>query len=229
MTDTPKTPEQGPWAENSAASTPSEASNGSAPAPALSDRFGHRTYVLKKQFFKMFGGKFRFYDANNNLVFFSKRKSFKLKEEIRLWTGEDMKEEVLSIKARAIIDLGSTYDVTDSSTGEKVGALRRKFFKSVIQDEWLILDAQDREMGKIKEDSTALALIRRFIDFAKLFLPQSFHGYIGSTPVCIFKQNANPFLAQITVDFSADTGNILDRRLGIAAAVLLCAIEGKQR
>ncbi len=194
-----------------------------------SNLYSHRTYILKKQFFKLLGASFRIYDEKENLLFFSQQKAFKLKEEIRLWTGEDMKQELLSIHARKILDFSSTYDVTDSVTGQKIGALRRKGFKSMVQDEWLILDAEDREIGVIKEDSTALALIRRFVELASYVLPQSFHGTIGNRPVCAFHQNINPFLARIDLDFSADTDNLFDRRLGLAAAVLLCAIEGKQR
>ena len=72
-----------------------------------------------------------------------------------------------------------------------------------------------------------MALIRRFIPFANL-IPQEYHGDIRGTPVCTFKQNFNPFVMKISLDFSADVNRLLDRRLGLAAAVLLCAIEGKQ-
>jgi hypothetical protein len=33
---------------------------------------------------------------------------------------------------------------------------------------------------------------------------------------------------KIAIDFRHDTGGRLDRRLGLAAAVLMCAIEGRQ-
>jgi uncharacterized protein YxjI len=193
------------------------------------DRFSHRTYLLQKQFWKMFGGAFRFYDPNGNLVFYSKQKAFKLKEDIRLFTDESMTREVLSIQARKILDFSATYDVTDSAGGQKIGALKRKGLKSMLQDEWQILDAADREIGLIREESTALAVVRRFIDMASLLLPQTFIGTVGNRTVCTFKQNYNPFVGKINIDFSADADGILDRRLGIAAAVLLCAIEGKQK
>lgn len=97
--------------------------------------------------------------------------------------------------------------------------------KSIIQDEWIVLDAQDNEIGIIKEDSTALALIRRFVTN---LIPQTFECYINGTSVCTYKQNMNTFVSKINIDFSKNTGNVLDRRLGIAAGLLLCAIEGKQ-
>jgi hypothetical protein len=39
----------------------------------------------------------------------------------------------------------------------------------MIQDEWVFLDAQDREMGTIKEENIVFALVRRFIEFATFF------------------------------------------------------------
>jgi hypothetical protein len=44
----------------------------------------------------------------------------------------------------------------------------------------------------------------------------------------LFTRNFNPFVSKVNLDYSMDTQGLLDRRLGIAAAVLLLAIEGKQ-
>jgi hypothetical protein len=155
-------------------------------------------------------------------------KAFKLKEDIRLYTGEDMQTELLVIQARQIIDFSASYDVFDPAAGIKVGALRRRGFKSIVRDEWTILDPADNEIGVIQEDSTALALVRRFIEAAALFLPQKYSVSIQGRPVAIFKQNFNPFVYKLDVDLSADPTGLLDRRLAIAAAILLAAIEGKQ-
>ena len=96
----------------------------------------------------------------------------------------------------------------------------------MIRDEWAIMDANDVEIGLLEEDSMLLALIRRFL-FS--LIPQTYKGKIGNTHVCTFTRNFNPFVSKITIDFSPDTGKLLDRRLGLAASVLLCAIEGKQQ
>ncbi len=163
-----------------------------------------------------------------SVVLFASQKAFKLKEDIRLYTGEDKTQEVLTIKARSILDLGATYDVWDTPTGQKLGALRRSGLKSMFKDEWKILDAQDREIGIIEEESMALALIRRFIDFATIFLPQQYNGQIGGRPVLHFKQSKNPFLMKIEADFSMDTSNLLDRRLGIAAAFYYARLKANK-
>lgn len=191
----------------------------------MSDRFVHSTYLVRRKVLRLFGGAFHIYDPNGQVAFYANMKAFKLKEDIRLYTGEDMRTEVLVIKARQILDFSAAYDVVDPATNEKVGALKRKGLKSLLKDEWIFLDANDQETGLIKEDSVFLALIRRFLTN---LIPQKYHGEIRGTPVCTFKQNFNPFVMKITLDFSQDTNRLLDRRLGIAAAVLLCAIEGKQ-
>jgi uncharacterized protein YxjI len=195
------------------------------PTPAPSARFGHQKYLIRRKFFKLFGGAFHIYGPNQELVFYSKMKAFKLKEDIRLYTGEDMQTEVLAISARGILDFSLAYDVVDSSTGAKVGALKRKGLKSIMKDEWVFMDADDREIGLIQEDNWLMALLRRFLTN---LIPQTYQGEIHGTRICTFSQNFNPFILKITLDFSADTQGLLDRRLGMAAAVLLCAIEGRQ-
>ena len=191
-------------------------------------RLQHSHFLVRRKLLKMIGAAFYVDAPDGSLLLYANQKAFKLKEDIRLYTGEDMKQEVLTIKARQIFDFGATYDVVDSQSGQLVGALRRKALKSIMRDEWLFLDAHDREMGTILEDSALLATIRRIIDFATYFLPQSYHASLDNRPVAVYKQTRNPVLIKIMVDFTPDMAHVLDRRLGIAAAVLLCAIEGKQ-
>jgi uncharacterized protein YxjI len=199
--------------------------SGAAAATSSNPSFTHSQYLIRRKIFKFLGAAFHIYDSSGALAFYSKQKAFKLKEDIRIYTGEDMQKEVLVIQARNILDVAATYDVHDPATNTKVGAIKRKGLKSILQDEWMIMDQNDQEIGFVKEDSLVLALIRRFvIDL----IPQTYHGEVRGTKVCTFKQNFNPFVIKINLDYSLDTQGLLDRRLGIAAAVLLCAIEGKQ-
>jgi hypothetical protein len=184
--------------------------------------------MVRRKIFKLLGGAFHVYDLQQQQVYaYSKMKAFKLKEDIRLYTGEDMSAELLTIKARSVIDLGATYDVHDPRHG-KVGALRRKALKSFIRDEWTILDPSDREVGLIQEDSTGLAIIRRVIDLASIFIPQKYVVTIQGREVATFQQNFNPFVYKLVVDLSGDQAGLLDRRIALAGAILMAAIEGKQ-
>lgn len=189
------------------------------------DRFNHSTYLVRKKILSLVGGTFEIFDARGDLVLYSKMKAFKLKEDIRLYTGADMTTEVLAIRARRMMDFSGTYDVVDSRTGERVGALRRSGWRSMLRDQWVIMDARDNEIGSIQEESAVLAVVRRFLTN---LIPQSFRVEIAGAPVAEFKQNFNPFVTKLSLDFSRDVQRRLDRRLGLAAGVLLCAIEGKQ-
>jgi hypothetical protein len=191
----------------------------------MTDRFGYPTYLIRKKILKLFGGAFHIYGPGGELLFYSQMKAFKLREDIRLYSGEDMQSELLTIRARQIIDFSATYDVVDATTGERVGALRRKGGRSIVRDEWGILDASDREIGMIQEDSLLLALLRRF---ASSLIPENYSAEIEGIEVASFRGNFNPFVTKITADFSGDGAGLFDRRLGIAAGILLCAIEGKQ-
>ena len=182
-------------------------------------------YLLKRQVFA-FTGKFRIYDPGENLVLFSEQKMFRLREDIRVYSDESKAQEVLMIKARQIIDFSAAYDVIESATGQKAGTLRRKGWSSLLRDEWEILDANDQPLGRLFEDSMGRALLRRFLLGG--FLPQNYDVSIGTDRVADLRQRFNLFAYRLDVDFSMDTGHKLDRRLGIAAGILLATVEGKQ-
>lgn len=190
--------------------------------------FSHPTYTLRRKVFTLFGGKFHLYDPQGELALFSKLKAFRLKEDIRLYTDVSMQTEVLIIRTQSILDISGTYDVFDPISQEQVGALKRRGGKSLFRDTWEILSPEGQVLGNIVEDSLGKALVRRFVNIASTFMPQAYTATLGRLTVAVFKQNFNPFVHKIRIDFSADTQGLLDRRLGVAAAVLLCAIEGRQ-
>ncbi|MBC8066615.1 MAG: hypothetical protein H7Y17_17425 [Chlorobia bacterium] len=191
----------------------------------LGRRYAHSQYLMRKQMLKLLGSSFRIYDLAGNLAFFVHQKAFKLKEDIRVYADEAKTTEMLVIKARQIMDFNAAYDVVDSLTGQKIGALKRKGWSSMIRDEWIVMDATDREIGKIIEDSTMMALLRRFLSN---LIPQNFDVLYGNLKVLDLRQHFNPFLFKMDIDFSVDPSAAMDRRLGISCAVLICALEGRQ-
>jgi uncharacterized protein YxjI len=170
-------------------------------------------YNLKRQVFAL-TGKFRIYNPNGDLVLYSQQKMFKLKEDI------------LVIQARQIIDFSAAYDVIDPIYNAKVGVLRRKGFRSLIRDEWEVLDIYDQFLGILQEDNLTRALLRRFL--LGSLLPQDYDLLIGEHRVADLRQQFHLFRYELNLDFSMDTAHQLDRRLGVAAGILLGTIEGKQ-
>ncbi len=188
-----------------------------------SERFRQPTYQIRRKVLKIFGGSFDVYGPDGDLVLFASQRAFKLKEDIRLYSDKQKTEDLLVIKARNIIDFSAAYDVEDPTTGRKLGAFKRRGWSSLFRDQWIVMDDNDNEVGFIKEDSAAMALLRRFISL----IPQKYHCEVNGAEVCTYRQNFNPFVYKLNIDF-AETGSAPDKRLIISGAVLLAAIEGKQ-
>jgi uncharacterized protein YxjI len=187
--------------------------------------FHYQRYLLKRQVFAL-TGRLRFYNPQGDLVLYVEQKMFRLREDIRLYGDEAKSQELLLIKARSIIDFAAAYDVLEASTGQKVGTLRRKGLRSMLRDEWELLDVNDQPVGLLFEDSLGQAMLRRLL--LGSLLPQNYDMVVGSRRVADLRQQFNPFAYRMDLDFSMDTAGLLDRRLGIAAATLLAIIEGRQ-
>jgi hypothetical protein len=189
--------------------------------------FQYNEYLVRRKIITFLGAKFYIHDQQGNLIGFSHQKAFKLKEDIRIFTDEQMSHELISIKARKVLDISSAYDVVDSATQQRIGVLKRKGIKSAfLRDEWTVMDANESPIGLIKEDSTLLALIRRHVTN---LVPQTYDFELGGKMVGKAKQNFNLFAPKMHCDFSLDPGKKLDRRLALSAVILLMAIEGRQQ
>lgn len=191
----------------------------------MNQSFNKSSYLFRKKVFKLFGGSFKVFDSEGKILFYSEQKAFRLKEDFRIYSDESKREELVNIKTPQILDFSATYHVTDSLTQENVGSLKRKGFKSIISDEWIFLSNDLREIGKMKETSLGGAILSRFINL----VPQNY--IITDTnerEVARIKQFFNPFVLkyQLTIP---DSNPSIDRRLIIAAGILLCSIEGRQQ
>src|SRR5687768_3136093 len=119
----------------------------SVPVPMTGpDPFAHPHYLARKKIFSFLGQKYHLYAPDGSVAAFVKQAAFKLKEDIRVYSDESMTQQLLSIKARAIMDFSASYDVVDSRTNAKVGVLKRKGLKSLLKDEWIVMDASEREV-----------------------------------------------------------------------------------
>jgi hypothetical protein len=199
--------------------------NAPATKPAIAAAiFQQDTFVARRKIFSI-APCFSVYDQAGNALAFLRKKIFVLKDEIRVFTDETQSLELLNIKARKIIDWGTAFDVTDSINRQKVGALKRRGWKSLVRKEWTVMDAFDQEIGTVREDSVLLAFVRRFVT---ALIPQTYTFEIAGQQVGTAEQNWNLFAPKMYVDFTADPGKRLDRRLLLAAVVLLMAVEGRQ-
>jgi len=202
----------------------------SMPTTELAPQYLYPTYLFRKKMLKLFGGRIDIYGTDGRPVLCCLQKAFKLKEDIRLYTDDTKTTELLTIKARNIIDFSAAYDVTDAPTGQAVGTLRRKGWKSMIRDAWEVLNPAGQLIAKIEEDKMILALLRRFIEGAGL-IPQSFHFVLpDGRELARAKQRFNPFIHRMDLLMpNPQQAAYIDPRLVLAATTLLVLIEGRQR
>ena len=162
-------------------------------------------------------------------VAFVRQKRMAIKEDIRFYADESQTEELFRIKARSVMEFGGRYDVT-TPAGERVGVLGKVFGKSLLRSTWSIMDANEQELAIAKERSQFWAVVRRVIDAVPYgdFIPIVFHFTIDA---------GDRHLGDLTrrlgvrdkydLDLSGDTERAIDRRLAIALAIALDALQSR--
>ena len=179
-------------------------------------------YLIRRKVLKVLGASFHVY-SGDKVVGFCDQKAFKLKEDIKIFTDESKSEMLLSVQARQIVDFAAAYDIVDPAEGKKIGAARRKGFKSMVRDSWELLDENDAPIAQLQEDSTMMAMLRRFLSN---LIPQTFKISSMDGENATLKQHFNPFVYRLEVSLEHD--NEIDPRLIFGIAVLVAAIEGRQ-
>ena len=160
-----------------------------------------------------------------------RQKRFKLKEEIRFFGGqsEDENDLLFTLKARKVIEIGGHYDVIDTA-GSVVGTLRKKAKQSFLRSTWQLLGADGSEIAWVHEKSAGVAIFRRvkdLIPYGELIpVPYHFSFFIGQTPVGSYSRILG-LRDKYLLDLTADVEKKIDRRVAVALAVALDALQAR--
>jgi len=167
--------------------------------------------------------------AGGQPVAFVRQKKLALKEDIRFFADESETTELFRIKARSMLELGGRYDVT-APDGEQIGAVEKVFGRSLLRSTWRLVGVDDRELGVAKERSQLWALVRRAIDLVPYgeLIPIVFHFTIddGDRHLGDFTRRFG-LRDTYDLDLTGDTERTIDRRLAIALAVALDALQSR--
>jgi uncharacterized protein YxjI len=167
-------------------------------------------------------------------ICFVEQKRFKFKEDIRFYTDDSKSSELMRIKARQRFDPRARYDVTDS-TGAKVGEIQKVFGESLLRSTYMLYDGAGNEVAKATEKSIAVALFRRLVgfvpyvgDFADwLPIPYHFDFLRDGQTVGTHSRQAWKFRDTYTIDMTGDPEKAVDRRLILAIAVGMDALQAR--
>jgi uncharacterized protein YxjI len=153
------------------------------------------------------------------LIAVAQQKRMAFKEQVTLYADEGRTTPLAAFKARSVLDLGATYDVTDGHGGA-VGTFKKDFARSLLRSTWQV---EQPGLGTATghERSPVVALLRRFTDLG--FLPYHFDFTLAGQPAfSVVKRWAIRDTYAVTV-----SNDRLDRRLVIAMAVALDALQSR--
>jgi uncharacterized protein YxjI len=151
---------------------------------------------------------------------FAQQKRMAFKEQVTLYSDDRRTTPVLGFKARQVIDLGATYDVTDAN-GTPIGLFRKNFKESLLRSTWRLEQPGYGEMTG-RETNLAVAVLRRFVESLS-WLPYHFDFLIGDRPAfSVTKKWGLRDRYLVTIHDPR-----LDRRLITAMAVALDALQSR--
>jgi len=193
----------------------------------MDERFAHDRFLIKQLIRPMVN----LYEvsADGQRVAFVRQKRMALREDLRAFADESETQEVFRIKARSVVDIGGRYDVTDPA-GEPLGALVKVFGASLLRSTWRVLGPADQELFVATERSTVVAIGRRIAELLPYgeVLPIPYHFVFragerelgGLTRVLSVRD-------QYELDLSGDAQREVDRRLAVALAIALDALQAR--
>jgi len=167
-------------------------------------------------------------------ICFVEQKRFKFKEDIRFYADDSKQQELLRIKARQRFDPRATYDITDED-GTKFGEIQKVFGASLLRSTYRINDAAGAELAICTEKSLPIALFRRLVGFIPYvdnisdWLPIPYHFVFKRGEQIIGENTRQAFKIRdiYTIDMTADKDRVLDRRLVLAIAVGMDALQAR--
>jgi uncharacterized protein YxjI len=165
---------------------------------------------------------------------FVEQKRFAFKEDIRFYADASKQQELMRIKARQAFDPRARYDVTDAD-GAKLGQIQKVFGASLLRSTYALFDAAGEEVARASEKSLAVALFRRLVGFVPyvgnfadwLPIPYHFDFKRGDVVLGTHERQAFKLRDVYTIDMSGDPERTLDRRLVLAVAVGMDALQAR--
>jgi uncharacterized protein YxjI len=162
-------------------------------------------------------------------VAFVRQKKLAIKEDIRFYGDEQETQELFRIKARSAFDIGGArYDVFAGD--DRIGLLEHVFRKSLFRSTWRIRDGQEQEAATAHERSLPMAIARRVVDFVPygewVPIPYNFDLLIDGQVVGHLNRKFQ-VRDRYVLDLSGDHARRIDRRVAIALAIGLDALQNR--
>ena len=165
---------------------------------------------------------------------FVRQRRFTFKEDIRFYADDSRSIELMRIKARQRFDPRARYDVT-AADGSKIGEIQKVFGASLLRSTYRLYDATGAEVATAAEHSLPVALFRRAIGFVPYvenvagWLPIPYHFTFERDGLVLgsHRRHIGKLRDVYTIDMSGDSQRSVDRRLILAIAVGMDALQAR--
>jgi hypothetical protein len=163
-------------------------------------------------------------------IAFVRQKKLKVREDIRFFADEGESEELFRLNARTWLDTGgSRYDVL-APDDTRIGVLHHQL-KSIVRTTWSIQDGAEQQIGIARERSAVGGILRRAVDFVPDYgslipIPYNFDILVGEQVVGGMDRKFK-LRDQYVLDLSGDHERKIDRRVAIALAIGLDALQNR--
>jgi uncharacterized protein YxjI len=163
---------------------------------------------------------------------FVQQKRFAWKEDLRFFSDGSRSQELMRILARQRFDPAATYDVT-LPDGRKLGEFQKRFGASLLRSTYEIRGP--RGTVTVQERNVLVALFRRLVGFVPyvgqyadwLPIPYHFTYTHEGREIGVHRRRVGSLRDVYDLDLSADADRVLDRRLALATAVGLDALQAR--
>jgi uncharacterized protein YxjI len=160
--------------------------------------------------------------TEGEMVAFVEQKRLAFREEVTFFADEAKTQPLFKFKARQVLDIGATYDVTELD-GRSIGLFRKDFKKSLLRSTWHLEQPGVLEATG-QERSLAVAILRRVQDT----IPLPFHfDFVAADGHPVMSLTRKMTLALRDKYLLEVHDPVLDRRLAIAMAVALDALQSR--
>lgn len=176
------------------------------------DAFSHASYVLVRPLFS-FTRVYRVYGPGGDLAAFVEQPWFRFRTELVMYADEAQLQPILVLKNRRFAALNMEHDLFDAATGQRLGVIRTRGWRSLWRDTWDILDADERPAGQILEDGAWFW--RRILRF----LPGRHHIDLGGREVARIVQRFHFFRREFEL-WILPVEDPIEPRFAIACALI---------
>ncbi|MFD3678431.1 hypothetical protein [Streptomyces sp. NPDC058613] len=165
--------------------------------------------------------------SDGEVVAFAEQKPLALKEHVTFYTDESKEQVLFTFKARQVLDMGATYDVSDAA-GAPIGLFRKVFGASLLRSTWVVEQPGAPELTG-RERNPYIAILRRaweflpFVDMVPFAWPYHFDFTADGLPALSVDKKLG-LRDRYVLDIRTPG---IDHRLAVAQCVGLDALQSR--